>query len=408
MSYTKLVLITRRFPFFKTESFLESEIGILSKHFKSIEIFPTETSIYVRELPANVCINKSLAVEYQNKRKRILQTVFSKSFWGALYSNRANIHSLKDIKSVFRFVSGQIAFNNSFEKDRSKFDEAIIYTYWFNEATYGAIKFKQKYNCAVSVVSRAHRYDLYEGQPDSPNFWPFRQYCLSHIDRLFVISQDGINFLVKNYKADNNITLSRLGVFDKGSVSESSPKGVLSIVSVSRVEKMKRVDLILSSLVNFASKNSKISISWTHFGDGSLLEELRAKNDQISKPSNLEINFAGRVKNDDIYAFYNENPVDLFINLSSSEGIPVSIMEAQSFGIVSIATDVGGTSEIIAKNNGILLAPNPSEVEVSDAISKIIEMNLDPELVKKEWNELYNANKNFNEFAEELKNIKKK
>lgn len=46
----------------------------------------------------------------------------------------------------------------------------------------------------------------------------------------------------------------------------------------------------------------------------------------------------------------------MFINVSSSEGLPVSIMEACSFGIPIIATNVGGTAEIVqAGVNGILL-----------------------------------------------------
>ena len=45
-------------------------------------------------------------------------------------------------------------------------------------------------------------------------------------------------------------------------------------------------------------------------------------------------------------------PVDLFLTVSANEGIPVSIMEAQSFGIPVIATDVGGISEIVNNVNG--------------------------------------------------------
>ena len=45
--------------------------------------------------------------------------------------------------------------------------------------------------------------------------------------------------------------------------------------------------------------------------------------------------------------YYKNNIIDIFINLSASEGIPVSIMDAISFGIPCIATNVGGTGEIV-------------------------------------------------------------
>ena len=44
------------------------------------------------------------------------------------------------------------------------------------------------------------------------------------------------------------------------------------------------------------------------------------------------------------------------MNVSESEGIPVSIMEASSFGIPVIATNVGGVGEIVENGyNGLLL-----------------------------------------------------
>lgn len=60
------------------------------------------------------------------------------------------------------------------------------------------------------------------------------------------------------------------------------------------------------------------------------------------------------------------------MNLSTSEGVPVSIMEVQSYGIPVIATNVGGTGEIIDKDNGILLPSCPSLEDVVAALEKYI------------------------------------
>jgi len=43
------------------------------------------------------------------------------------------------------------------------------------------------------------------------------------------------------------------------------------------------------------------------------------------------------------------------MNLSETEGIPVSIMEAQSAGVPILATNLGGTSEIVNNENGFLV-----------------------------------------------------
>ena len=102
--------------------------------------------------------------------------------------------------------------------------------------------------------------------------------------------------------------------------------------------------------------------------------------------------------------FYETNHVDLFINVSSSEGIPVSIMEALSFGIPVIATNVGGVPEIIQDSkNGILLDVNCSAGEIADAIIKYI--NLDKPSItqlsqnaRSFWIKNYSADTNYNIF----------
>ena len=46
---------------------------------------------------------------------------------------------------------------------------------------------------------------------------------------------------------------------------------------------------------------------------------------------------------------------DIFVNPSYSEGLPTSVMEAASVGLPIIATDVGGTNEIIEDDKSGLL-----------------------------------------------------
>ncbi|MBE3138389.1 MAG: glycosyltransferase, partial [Actinobacteria bacterium] len=55
-------------------------------------------------------------------------------------------------------------------------------------------------------------------------------------------------------------------------------------------------------------------------------------------------------------------------NTSSTEGVPVSIMEAQSFGIPVIATDVGGVKELIAEGTGSLLPVDFKPVDLAEMI----------------------------------------
>ena len=75
---------------------------------------------------------------------------------------------------------------------------------------------------------------------------------------------------------------------------------------------------------------------------------------------NVDFEFTGNISNLEVIQFYKNNYVDLFLNLSSSEGIPYTFMEANSFSIPVIAPNIGGVSEIVTNKNGYLLSDNPT------------------------------------------------
>jgi glycosyltransferase involved in cell wall biosynthesis len=79
-------------------------------------------------------------------------------------------------------------------------------------------------------------------------------------------------------------------------------------------------------------------------------------------------------------------------------------MEAMSYGIPCVATNVGGNSEIIKdRYNGILLNSNPTIEEISSFILDFKKMNNSKynEFCEKAyitWEKEYNAEKNFTLF----------
>ena len=95
----------------------------------------------------------------------------------------------------------------------------------------------------------------------------------------------------------------------------------------------------------------------------------------------------------------------LFINTSESEGIPVSIMEALSFGIPVIAPDIGGISEIITSGlNGILIDRKDNVVLYAEAMLLITDMDVNDYLslrrnARKSWEDKWNSFHNYNNFA---------
>jgi glycosyltransferase involved in cell wall biosynthesis len=77
-------------------------------------------------------------------------------------------------------------------------------------------------------------------------------------------------------------------------------------------------------------------------------------------------------------------------------------MEAISFDVPIIGTDVGGTSEIITPETGILLSSNPSCRGIAKALLKIQRHKLHP---RSFWERNFNADINYPQFIRDLFNL---
>jgi len=86
----------------------------------------------------------------------------------------------------------------------------------------------------------------------------------------------------------------------------------------------------------------------------------------------VEAVYTGPLPNAEIFKFYRENTVNLFLNLSETEGLPFVLIEAISMGIPLMATDVGGCREIANQNTGVLLEANPDPAAVAAQIDRFL------------------------------------
>lgn len=437
----KLVLITANFPFGTTETFLESELPILAHNFEHIQILTFTTKGNKREVPENCSV-----LEIKLNQKPILAYfgVFSLLFWKEIfiikriYKKKISIGILKTMlvslmrgKAIARYLS-------NFKPEEK--ENSIYYSYWCDDSAFALGLFNKKNQQKIRTVSRTHGWDVYFEVSDY-NYLPFRHFIHKNLSHIFPISEKGKKYMEETWNVKGKITVSKLGVncphFDRLSVNFnnlsfrnnnintcppplSPPKNLIrsklsnggnndrntfTLVSCSNLIPLKRVHLIIEALSSIQSER----IHWIHFGDGP--EENKLKDLANKKLSgNISFEFKGRVKNKEVLNFYDTNKPQLFINVSSSEGIPVSIMEAMSFGIPCIATNVGGNSEIVNNNiNGMLLSATPSVDEIAKGIMTIqansqSEYNVMSEKAFKTWEKEYNADKNFNQFCRQIQN----
>ncbi len=413
-----LVLFTNTYPYGVGETFLHDELPYVAARFKEVVIYP----LYVpqdnsgrKELPGNVTVRDALLPFDHKDRVRLacrglfnlapLSFAFRELFSSRVLGSCRNIWIFFNYLLLLRAVLGNRRAMASL-KDDLRDEGTVSYFYWGDKSAL-IIPFMKKY-IRCSVV-RFHGSDIYE---EAKGYLPFRSLLYPSIDYAVPVSRNGADYIRERYSSclPGHICLHRLGsVNPYDSPSAVKEDGVFRIASCSNVIELKRLHLIAGALSALASRKGELAaagfsqIRWTHFGDGPLMEQLKAQCAQL--PDFVHVEFKGRVAHDAVLAAYNSEPADLFLQVSRSEGVPVSLMEALSFGMPVMATDVGGVAEIVDDSVGKLLSADLTAASLADDILQFICMPsarriaLSDSAVKL-WRKDWNAAGNYSSFAE--------
>lgn len=407
-----IFLFTHMYPYGESETFLETEIIYLAEKFNLVTIIPACINSQARPLPANVKVEINPSREEMGSFQRffsalknidyqlLFQEICShpkhyllsgKSFWRALIYMDEAVRVFKWLRLLD-------------EQEEIQIQNTLFYTYWLRGQALGVALFV-KDTTEAKFISRAHGGDIYE-ERHHPPYLPFRREILQSIDCVFTVSEDGSRYLQEKYPcAEGKVVVSRLGVNDPGFLTRPSDDGVYRIVSCSSLIPVKRLKLLISGIKLFALENPTRQIEWHHMGSGPLFVETGEYAGRIL-PDNVKWSLPGQLSNKAVLEYYNQYPVDVFVNVSSSEGVPVSIMEAQSCGIPVIAAAVGGIPEIVTDENGVLLGFNPESKEIADALTELEKGAVSKRRASKSyWSDRYDAKMTYRIFIDQIENL---
>lgn len=352
-----LFFFTISFPYGQGETFIHNEFPYLTSHFKKIIIITSSEKKGEPVLPHNVTLHSlNDILKNQNKKKFFIRNLplIIKILFTEFISCRSKTFFLKNIRTYNSTLISSIICA-SFIANLQEFNRnCIFYSFWMNNHALTLSILKMKYQIE-RFLFRVHGYDLILER------WPhryiaFQRTCHNYADKILTVSKKSLEYFKKTYPQTRVAEFSYLGSRDNG-VNPDQGSETLTIVSCSNVIPLKRLNLIIDIL-----KDVTVKVKWIHFGDGYLIEEIKSYSRTL--PTHITSEFMGKVSQSELFEFYRNHHIDYFINVSDSEGLPFTIIEACSFGIPIIATDVGGTSEIVNENTGKLLPENfhPKEV----------------------------------------------
>ena len=405
-----LIVLTNGYPY-GGEPFLQSESPYLPKDTIFFAVSASSTQKNDDEIKDSFIIGDGKATI--GSFFYAVRGIFDKDVYRELISlNKRNKLSAKSIRRLFStYGSAKLLCKRIVRILEKKYhdrlsEDIIIYCYWMDVHAVIATFLKRRYSNA-KAVSRCHGYDLYEYRHES-GYIPFRHLVLNALDRIMPISSNGKEYLLDMYGQELNekIQVCRLGTKDCG-INPCEKTGKYTIVTCSSITKVKRLELLISALCYI-----KIPVRWVHFGDGDQGESIRKlAAGLLDEKKNIEYIFMGKKDKDDILRYYSDNHIDIFVNTSESEGIPVSIMEAMSFGIPVIASDVGGTGEIVKSGiNGRLFHKEEKPEVIAEILSEFAAMD-DSEIAvfrkkaRMSWAEEYRDEVNFSSFLHLLEDV---
>lgn len=423
MKDSTLLLFTKQFPYGPQETYLFNELPYLINEFKKVVIIPYDEFSYlpeqnrIKDIPEIeiFCINNNInKLNVFQKLKREFATWYIMLF--EILKGREALNHLKYSKRTLSHLRHSFTSAKKLNDYiiKNNFKNILFYNYWLH----GGVVISSIFNKFISkksypIISRAHAYDVYHKDwytlyPTSKFlFLGFETWKVVQTDLIFPISTHAYNHFIKLFpKFKSKFKIARLGVMAPSKINEvklSNNTAPYVFVSCSYIDERKRIYRIPELLAML-----DVEVKWIHFGPGSItdVEKLQKEIDKFNLGNSCTL--AGLTPNSEVINFYKNNKVDLIINLSQIEGIPVSLMEAASFGIPMVATKTVGNPEIVSNENGFLIEVDFDTPALADQLNIYFndkeEIESKKRAAKATFLKHYDASKNYPDFIKEIKN----
>ena len=405
-----VVWITSGFPYGSGVQFIETEVPHWAE-FKGRVIFLPENHMGrgKRPTPPEVEVDTGLLHDWHRRSAQLrnsLRALFSPVLWRELkylFSTRqVSAYKLKHaFLSVVRVQMELQHLRRIAASLRRPID--VVYTYWFSVGTCAAV-LAQREGIVRRVISRAHNSEYYQDARPEGYTALVRQF-VPGIHTLAVISQHAADYAQNYGFRPEQVKVCRLGVTD-GPMCEPSGPDTLQLMSVSTLSKLKQLHIMVAAIRLIAQALPDVQVVWRHAGDGPMRDEIHALVNGLGDVTNLTCEMLGHISNPDLMQLYADSKVDLFLNSSSKEGVPVSIMEAMVRGVPTVAPDVGAIREVVLPE--LLLPADLTPQDLADRVLAYHERAKDPafrQQVREHALSSYNADQNYPDFVQYVSDL---
>jgi glycosyltransferase involved in cell wall biosynthesis len=365
-----LIFLTSSYPYGEGETFVANEMPHLASAFDEIIVLTNDTvSEEARPLPGSVtCVRHPYELGTLEKMRSLLG-LLNPAVWQEIRWIRTRCRWSVDGRILATLLVSWLKAGKFARIIRRLAAcvpgaEVHVYSYWASDMAVAAAVARRK-AWVHRAYCRAHRWDVYM---DRGGFLPFRHFLATHLDHYLFVSEHGRRYfetlMGRSYPS---VGCSRLGTPPVSPVPLARVRP-FTLLSCSGLIPRKRVELIAEALNHVTA-----DVRWIHIGEGPSRGAVEAACAEL--PAHVNAELRGGLPNPELLALYATLRPSVFLSVSRSEGIPVSMMEAMSAGIPVMGTDVDGVREIVSHgSNGVLLPPDPTPHEVASAIDAFASM----------------------------------
>tara|TARA_B110001450_G_scaffold219842_1_gene214997 strand:- start:6041 stop:7249 length:1209 start_codon:yes stop_codon:yes gene_type:complete len=365
----KIVFITSHFPFGKSEIWAANEVNSLLELGNEIIIIPRTGKGKIINKDAIKFAPNLIDLPFLNWTIFVflLRSILLKPFQFLKFL----LEIIKQSNSIIDFVKGVIILPKSLFLSKILKHSAIDHIHSFSTTSIAVMAFILSSNLKVPWSYTLHSSSILNS--NYKRSFLFHSRSASICRTISEITANDLASFIGPYLS-KKIAMVHLGVNVKSSNKEKNIINDPFIIATPAELKVHKGHVYAleaaKKLIDMGVSNFK----WFFYGSGPLLNELEKKVKELNLINHCH--FPGNLDHHHLLNRYEKNKVDIVVSSSISvldvfEGIPVSLMEAMSFEIPVIATDCGGTKELVDGQSGILVNQNDSEV-IANAIFELI------------------------------------
>lgn len=199
-----------------------------------------------------------------------------------------------------------------------------------------------------------------------------QEFALRHAD-IVIAPSEYLKKIVMGWGIDKNkviVIYNGIAVNDNliatNPSSEKKKEKSIQLISAGRLVPWKGFSVLLDCMAEFKANGTSVNLIIA--GDGPDYKILADKIKLLDLEK--EVSMVGRVNRVELYKLLAQ--ADIFVLNSGYEGLSHQLIEAMSFGLPIIASNIGGNPEVVQSGRNGLLVPYNDKKQLNNAILRLI------------------------------------